>query len=508
MGDHSSAKKALLFVLVTAGFAIFQTTGRTQDRASQPGPAPDPRSSVRQTDRREENSGIRRLGAQLKHFRSIGDLENAARIFGQLFPEEDADDPATVLKAAAAVPSSPIDGEALNTKPVAVRAGTYPVFVSPQNENNPSADLRRPDDGDWAIFSAAEQWAGDRPRDIRIRKSSDHGLTWPDTLVIGDGRASTQPSLRQVSNDRIGLAYVKAWDGAEGDIYFTRLTGDLTTVAEFPVALSLSDQRDPSMATDRQVYAAPYIYLVYAEHDGRSCSVRFRVSQDLGASWSRAVTIDTFRSSDGEAVETALAFDPDGNALHVAYSRPQGPSTGIAWSASTSFGASWTKPIFITPTDDRADAAPAIAARGGTLVVVHEIGTDGSGRDIGLAYSSDSGRRWSKDESLASSAAAECSPDVRASDGSGSPKFFASYVGERGPDHHSELRRRRTRFLDDREGPARSGGLRRPRVGHGPADAGAGWRRNRPAPSGRKGTPTTISTSVPRRSLSPWPTSR
>ena len=428
MGDHSSAKKALLPVLITAGFAFFQTTGPAQDTASQAGPSSYPRSSVRPIDRREENSGVRRLGAQLKHFRSIGDLENARRIFALLFPEEDADDPAITLKAAAAVPSNPIGGEALNVKPVVVREGTYPVFVSPQNENNPSADLRRPDDGDWDIFSAAEQWAGDRPRDIRIRKSSDHGLTWPETLVIGDGRASTQPSLRQVSNDRIGVAYVKAWDGTEGDIYFARLSGELAAVSEFPVALSLSDQRDPSIATDRQVYAAPYIYLVYAENEGPSHSVKFRVSQDLGASWSRTVTIDSFKGPDGWGGETAIAFDPDHNALHVAYSRPQGPSTGIALSTSTSFGASWTKPVYLTPTDDRTDSAPAIAARGGTVVVVHETGTGGSGRDIGLAYSSDSGRRWTTDESLASSAAGESSPDVRASDGSGSPKFFASYV--------------------------------------------------------------------------------
>jgi hypothetical protein len=429
MGGCSSRKRALLPILVMAGFAIMQLSGQTQETLSRTGKGPIPERPDGPGVAGPEGGGAAQLIRQLKYFRTVGDFEHAARIFDQLFPPESGADPASILKISAALPSY-ADGAAATVKPGVANEGAYPVFVSPEHEKRPSADVRSSAAGDWTIYSAAEQWAGDGPRDIRIRKSSDRGQTWAETLVIGDGRPLTRPSLRQISDEAIGLAYVREWDHADGDIWFTRFGQDLVADAGHPVALSLSDQTSPSLATDRLGYAEPYVYIVYAEREGPTVSVRIRVSRDFGASWSRELTIDSFACPAGTAIETAVAYDPDRSALHVAYTRPRGLSTGIATAASASFGASWSKPVFLTAPDLRSNSSPSIAAGGGTVVVVYESGRGGQDRDIGLAYSTDSGRRWTGSFGLAASAARESSPDVRVSDGTATPRFFVSYVEE------------------------------------------------------------------------------
>jgi hypothetical protein len=140
------------------------------------------------------------------------------------------------------------------------------------------------------------------------------------------------------------------------------------------------------------------------------------------------VTIASFSGPAGAGGETALAYDPDRSALHVAYTCPQGPSMGVAVSSSLSFGARWSAPVFVTPPDDRSDSCPKIAATGGTVLVVYEHAAGASGRDIGLARSASGGRQWITGGSLASSAADESGPDLRALTNPGPPRFFASYV--------------------------------------------------------------------------------
>ena len=419
MENFFRRKTIFLMASWLAVFCAFQSPVRTQERMPRAGRRTPPEAAA---------TAVGRLGLRLKYYRTIGDLENARRLFLQLFPAEAALDPETAAKSAGAPLSNRIETAAEDVKEAAGYAENSPVFFSPEHEKNPSADVWSSDTQDAILFAAAEQWAGGWPRDIRIRKSSDNGMSWPETLVIGDGRPWTQPSLRRISDTEVGVAFVKKWDGWDRDIHFVRLSGDLTSDAAFPVALSRLDQSGPSVASDFPVYPAPYVYMAYAEHEGPAHSVKFRVSQDLGASWSRAMTIASFINAGGADVETAIAFDPERVAIHVAYTCPQGPSGGIAVATSMDFGASWSRPVFVTPVDGRPDSSPKIAAKGGLVFVAYEHDDLASGRDIGLAYSRDSGREWTTAASPASSAAAEGSPDVRASQQAGSPKFFMSYV--------------------------------------------------------------------------------
>ncbi len=429
MGSRFSTRRAFLPTLVLAGFTLVQAAGIPQAESGGARQTARPGTPAGRTEARQDDADLRRLVQSLKHFRSIGDRESAARVFAQIFPKDSVVDPSVAAKTAASPLSNRIEGTSANDKAVAGSDHASPVFVSPEHEKNPSADTRLSVDGEVTIFSAAEQWSGAGPRDIRVRKSSDRGLTWLDTVALGDGHPWTDPSLRLLSDDTIGLAFVKDRDSGDGDIHFVRLSADLAADAAFPVALSRSDQRSPSLATDRAAYPEAYAYIAYIERTDAASSVEFRVSPDFGASWSRAATIDSFPVPEGMDVETAAAFDPDRNALHIAYTRPQGTSTGIAVATSRDFGASWSRPVFVTPADGLTDSSPRIAAAGGRVIVVYEHQT-AAGPDIGSAHSRDSARSWTKGADLAASAAAETSPDVRASEGTGTPRFFASYIEE------------------------------------------------------------------------------
>ena len=417
-GIRHSARSAVLPVLILSGLALVQVPVQNQERAADPD-----RKTVERTDRTVDRSVLR-----LRQFRTAGDLENAGRLFALLFPSEQGVDIDAAAKTADEPLSNRLDNTAGNAKEMPRDAGGILVCSSVEHEKAPSLDLLCPGGASPEILIAAEQWSDGWPKNIRVRKSSDDGLTWPDTVVIGDGHPWTQPTLRRISDDAIGISFVKHRDGEDGDIYFARLSKDLVSDAEFPVAYSRAQQDNPAVASDYPAFSAPYVYVVYSEHEGAFHSIRFRVSRDLGASWSRAVTVASFSGPAGSVGETALAYDLDRGALYLAYTCPQGPSTGIAVSSSLSFGARWSTPVFVTAPDNWSETNPRIAATGGTVLVAYEHSAGAPGRDIGLAYSTSGGRLWTTGGPFASSAVDESAPDLRASKDPGPPRFFVSYV--------------------------------------------------------------------------------
>jgi hypothetical protein len=425
---RQSRTAAILPILFLSGLALFQAPVETQERAAKPARNMALETAVGLLDPARTDGAVDRLGSRLKFFRTVGDLENAGRLFARLFPSDLDGDVEAAAKTAGEPLSNRVDNAAGNVKEMPRDGGGILVYSSVEHEKAPSLDLLCSGDETPEIFIGAEQWSDGWPKNIRIRKSSDDGLTWPETVVIGDDHPWTQPSLRQISDDAIGIAFVKHRDGDDRDIYFARLSKDLDSDAEFPVAFSRVRQDNPALASDHPAFSAPYIYIVYAEHEGDFHSIKFRVSRNLGASWSRPVTVASFSGPAGSVGETALAYDPDQSALHVAYTCPQGSSTGIAVSSSLSFGARWSTPVFVTPSDDSSDSCPKIAAAGGTVLVAYERTAGAFGRDIGLAYSISGGRQWTTGGSLASSAADKSAPDLRASVNDGFPRIFASYV--------------------------------------------------------------------------------
>ena len=102
MGNRFSTRRAFLPILVLAGFALVQTTGRTQEVSRRALKDASQVSAAREADPRGEEAGLRRLAQRLIHFREIGDLESAARVFGRLFPSDAAGDPVAASKTGAA----------------------------------------------------------------------------------------------------------------------------------------------------------------------------------------------------------------------------------------------------------------------------------------------------------------------------------------------------------------------------------------------------------------------
>jgi hypothetical protein len=431
MGARFSRKRAFFLSLAAFGFVLLLSAGRAQDRPAKT--APPGRAGAAQVQQAErtgvaatEEGSLRRLAAALRHYRAAGDLAAAARTFAEMFtPDPQAG--ASALEAGASLASNRIEGAPGNIKTLDVPSGTSPVFFSPEVERSPAALLVRSGQEAW-IFAAAEQWSGGAPRDLRIRKSTDKGLTWDETVVLGDGQAWTGPSIGQVADGAIGLAFVRDGIGAGADIFFSRLAGDLSADAKFPVAAGPADERNPSLATDFPRFSPAYLYVLYAERDPLGRSVKFRISPDLGASWSEPVTVASFPGPGGPEIETTLAYDPDRNVLHAAFSGPNGGTTGVAVSSSTTFGASWSVPVFVASENGAAAARPRIAAGRGQAVLVYERRAASGGADIGLAASSNGGRSWTTGAALAGTSADETFPDVRADAGTGPFRFVASFV--------------------------------------------------------------------------------
>ena len=428
MEDSSLKKRVSGLIVLAAMFVLFQTSPRAQEAVSRTGKTVTTDKTVVQSPAEPKDDTVAKLARQLTRLRKAGDIEGAALLFAQLFPPEASVDPAYALKTGAALPTDSSAATSGGGKLVVAATDAHPVFATAEHEKNASADVGVSTSGVGEYYSSAEQWTGELPQYIRIRKSTDGGSTWPQSFILGDGRAATHPSLRLVAGDTVGVAYVKEWSAADRDIYFARLDAVLSSAAVIPVDLGLSDQSAPSIATDREAYASPYVYVAYAEHSGSTGLIKFRVSPDLGASWSRAATIASFPWPAAGEVVTALTFDPIKGALHLAYSYGQGSSTGVAAITSRDLGASWSKPYPLTVAADGAAAGPAIAARGGTVIVAYERAGRDQSRDIGMAYSPDSGMSWTRGRSLAATAAAETSPDVRSLEGSSPARFFASYV--------------------------------------------------------------------------------
>ncbi len=418
MGDRFSTRRSWRPVLAAAVLIFVQSAGRTQERTGPPGGA---------AGLSGRDAAVRRLSAALEGLRAGGDLEAAALVFDRLFPAETGSDPAIALKAGAGLRTGPAAGGAPADKAVDLPGSDVPVFASPEIERAPSIDAAVEENGALAVLAAAERWTAGQPRDIQVRRSPDRGRTWSGTAVIGGAQPLTGPSLRRISKDAFGLAFVGEWSRTDHDILFARLSGDLAEIARIPVALSRADQGSPALAADLRSEALPLVFLVYGENNGRMGAVRFRASRDLGATWSRAVTVDEFPAPYGRPVETALAFDAERGVLHVAYTRPHGPLAAIAAAASATFGATWSAPVLLPSSRDRDASSPALAAAGRTVVALHASGR-GDEADIGLSYSTDSGRRWVRGAGLAASSAAETWPDIRSADGGPRPRFFASYV--------------------------------------------------------------------------------
>ncbi len=368
------------------------------------------------------------LGRRLRYYRKIGDADNAQLVFESLFPEDAAVDSRISLKISGEPSRVLIQNPGEGDKAVPWPPEDVPVLFSVENERSPSIDILRGNIGVPQIFIAAELWLGGGPYVLSLKKSADLGETWTSPLLLGDESPWMSPSLRQVTDDALGVVFTKKWHPGDHDISFARISADLSVEGVFPVEDGLLTQGSPSLASDYGSFPFPYVYVVYAEREASTTRVKFRISRDIGTTWSHPVEIGAFAAPGDLDCQASIAFNPLDSSLTVAYVAWQGGSEGIAVSRSRSFGAGWSAPIFITPADSNPDGFPKIAANGKTVVVAYEHTHTQSDRDIRYAFSTDRGSSWIIGGTLAAGTSDERFPDVRMAEGADSPRIFASYV--------------------------------------------------------------------------------
>ncbi len=109
MGSRFSTRRAFLPILVLAGFTLVQAAGISQTESGGARQTARPGTPAGRTEARQDDAELRRLVRSLRHFRSIGDRESAARIFAQIFPTEAAVDPSVAAKTAASPLSNRIE---------------------------------------------------------------------------------------------------------------------------------------------------------------------------------------------------------------------------------------------------------------------------------------------------------------------------------------------------------------------------------------------------------------
>ena len=374
-------------------------------------------------------ASVQRLVNWLKFYRRTGDIENAEKIASQLFPVESTMG-FPVPPEFATLDFSGV-GTTLSDKmaDLLYNPTDIGVMTSSENEKAPSIEIEH---GGLApnMFIAAENWYGASPNVIRIRKSGNHGLTWPSTIFVG-GFPSTHPTIRQTSSSQIGVIVASTAVSGQDDIIFWRGPKDLSTsfVGTYVEANNLMHDR-PSFASDYPSFSPPYIYVAYSEKSGTSYSVKFTRSTDLGQSWSNPpLTIASFAGpSWGIDCATSVAVDPVHGDIYVAYTYWQGSSEGIAITRSTNMGLAFPAPTVITTADAKADLYPRVAARNGVASLVWEHAYSTTDHDIRYSYSDDAGASWNTSLELAGTTAEERFPDIRESDIAGSTRIYASYI--------------------------------------------------------------------------------
>ncbi len=392
--------------------ALPQDSGGRQSRIL-PAPA---------TDEARNDPATERLVQSLRQLRRGGNEAEAGLVFRELFPAPGLAGPG------AGVAGTLFFSQGGLAAPEQKRAAVdpaIPVLATLDDERHPSIDRRLPPGGRPGpeVFVAAEFLSGAGSSGIAVVKSGDSGATWPVSVALAGNGSRSQPSLRQISPDDLGLIYRKSGGGPDSGVYFARIPAGFDRVEETAVNTTGRTGGKASLASDFAAYPSPYVYAAYSERTDLGYRVRVRVSRDLGRTWSGPVTAAEFACPLDIACDTAVAFDPQDSSLTLAFVGWQSGLEGIAVTRSRSFGSKWSPAVFLSDPEAGPCSSPGIAAASGSALVVYEQAlSDSRGEVCTASYLRGAG--WTAGKALALGR----SPDVRTSGTGTSGVFYLSYV--------------------------------------------------------------------------------
>lgn len=303
-----------------------------------------------------------------------------------------------------------------------------PVFYSSSHEKSPTIERMvglsyTPD-----IMVACELWDGIiYPDKIRVRRSSDHGASFPltPTINIDEVKPLSLPKMKQISNNEVGISFVYQYSEVDHDIYYAKVNKDLSIQTITPVETSSAHQTRPFITSDFTNYPnEPYVYIIYYEINESTSKLMFKISIDVGVTWSESIELDNFTSPYQPYCSISFGYDK----LFVAYTTRGDLSDDIKAIFSYDFGESWSTPNNLVSSDND-ELYPEISiSSANTWFVFYEYHYSANDIDIYYRYTDDGGVSWNGSYDLASSGKNERFPSVRNFIPGSSNDVYSGYV--------------------------------------------------------------------------------
>ncbi|MCK4791683.1 MAG: VCBS repeat-containing protein [Desulfobacteraceae bacterium] len=365
----------------------------------------------------------------LKYYRKIGDRENAIKILEQLRPPVRE----TLYEPIKSHDVRFEEGEKEESEiSTAFKWDTSDISVMAMSnhEKSPAIETRNFGSMTPDLYIAAEYWDGTTSTDnIRIRRSSNYGSApnwWTGgyTIDINSSNPLSNPKIKQISDQDMGVVWVDEFDSADHDIVFARIDAtDFTDNSVTFIDVSFDDNVSPAITSDYIDYPlGHYIYVVYYKLTGTTAQLLFSRSTDNGVNWSSPTVLEEFTEG-----HVYCSIDYTQGDLYVAYGLDGGSSDDIAVVKSSDLGVTWTDPTVIANDSTDNEWYPEITAcTDEDVYIAYEYHASATDRDVYYAYTSDAGITWNTNNSLATSTSDERFPSIRAF--KGGLEVYASYV--------------------------------------------------------------------------------
>ena len=311
------------------------------------------------------------------------------------------------------------------------------VFSSINHDKHPA--LAYDTNTNTRVFAVAERWDGNStPKDIVIKRSTDHGETWPIstenfyTLESTTTNPLKFPKINQISNNQIGMIYVREFNPTDWDIYFRRFsTADVSTITGTYVDVTVGKLTRPSICSDYLAFPDnPWTHVTYINSTASPRDLIYRKSTNLGTDWQAAQNIATISTSVSEE-HLHTSIDTFGSYIVIAYVDRVGSYDAVKVIYSSNLGSSWTGPRIISSPSYHLRNPQVRMVNDTNIIVTYEYWYSPNDIDVYYSFSTDAGLTFSTMQSLAVTTANERFPNVSSfKSGTSGSNVFITYTRE------------------------------------------------------------------------------
>ena len=259
---------------------------------------------------------------------------------------------------------------------------------------------------------------------LRVAVSSNGGTTWSTPVDLSDSSSSADDPAVSVSAD--GTQAVAAYTQNDGldDRVRIRTTSDGGLTWGSPVTLSDAggNADDPQIA---QSADGNHLAVAWVRSDGLNTRVQIRVSSDGGTTWAPAQNL----SASGQDANTAkIAGSADGSELTLAWQISGTSSNRIQSRSSTDGGITWnTTSTHSAESSTGDDPDVAVSADGSSAAISWYRIISFNPSRVEVVTSADKGASWSSADALSDTAFDADSPRVAMS--ANGRRLLTTWVG-------------------------------------------------------------------------------